>query len=422
MPTQMTILRIFVASPSDIIKERKILDKIVGRLNTQLGPLCGINFKLVQWETDTHPDIGEDAQSVINKQIGENYDIFIGILWARFGTPTKNAMSGTEEEFHNAYKRAKEDNNVKVMFYFSDSPISPSKMEAEQLAKINSFKSSLPSMGVYYGIYKTKEDFSRYVDLHLGEVMKEYGHTWGKKNDALKVKTELKEQVDQTDQVEQVDQAGMVGQADQTGLMGHAVVPIRVLVEQENTEEEGFLDLVISSVEEITSSSEAINRISAIMAENNQITQESTKEMNSLEKPINPSRAKIVINKFAEKQENFVQRMNVEIPILSKSFRSGIDGWTKSARLLKDFNSDNRPIIEGALDAIRKFKGAIGSARISTRTFKDTVESMPRLTTRFNHSKRLVVEMLGDLIDEYAFEESLSTEAEKIFVGLLENI
>ena len=43
------------------------------------------------------------------------------------------------------------------------------------------------------------------------------------------------------------------------------------------------------------------------------------------------------------------------------------------------------------------------------------------MTTRFNHSKRRVVEMLGTLIDEYTVEESLCEEAEKVFVQIMEN-
>ena len=42
--------------------------------------------------------LGIDAQDVINRQLGE-YDIFLGIMNTRFGSPTHRADSGTEEEF-----------------------------------------------------------------------------------------------------------------------------------------------------------------------------------------------------------------------------------------------------------------------------------------------------------------------------------
>ena len=52
-----------------------------------------------KWEKDVFPAFGEDSQDVINKQIGTDYNIFVGIMWKKFGTPTSRAESGTEEEF-----------------------------------------------------------------------------------------------------------------------------------------------------------------------------------------------------------------------------------------------------------------------------------------------------------------------------------
>ena len=66
-----------------------------------------IRFELVMWETDTFPSIGKDAQSIINEQIGDDYDIFVGLMWTRFGTPTPRAGSGTEEEFNLALEKLK---------------------------------------------------------------------------------------------------------------------------------------------------------------------------------------------------------------------------------------------------------------------------------------------------------------------------
>ena len=111
----------------------------------------------------------------------------------------------------------------------------------------------------------------------------------------------------------------------------------------------------------------------------------------------------------------------MEIPILSTSFRSGIDKWTKSAKLWEDFKSDDKAVIVGAIEAIKKFKDAIGKAKTSTIIFRDAIQALPRLTTRFNHSKRMVVEMLDNLISEYSVEESLSGEAEKVFVNIIDN-
>jgi hypothetical protein len=59
-------------------------------------------------------------------------------------------------------------------------------------------------------------------------------------------------------------------------------------------------------------------------------------------------------------------------------------------------------------------------AQESTLGFRKAVQSVPRMTTRLNHSKRYLVEVLDKIVEEYQAVENLSTEAEKMFLDLLE--
>jgi hypothetical protein len=55
------------------------------------------------------------------KQIGDKYDIFIGMLSTKFGSRTPRAGSGTEEEFNRGYGRfIKNPNELRIVFYFKD--------------------------------------------------------------------------------------------------------------------------------------------------------------------------------------------------------------------------------------------------------------------------------------------------------------
>src|SRR4051794_22722397 len=99
MPTPLTGYRIFVASPGDVEAERQRLVQVVADLNRSKRR-HGIVLELRRWE-DMLPGPGEDAQAVINRQIGE-YDIFVLILWSRLGTETERAPSGTVEEYRMA--------------------------------------------------------------------------------------------------------------------------------------------------------------------------------------------------------------------------------------------------------------------------------------------------------------------------------
>jgi len=124
-----TVLEVFIASPGDVAPEREVLESVVSEFNLTWGDRHQVRLELLKWETHSRPAMGEDAQDVINRQIRDGYDIFLGIMWGRFGTATARADSGTEEEFQRAYDRLKNGDRVQIMLYFKDAGIAPSKLD-----------------------------------------------------------------------------------------------------------------------------------------------------------------------------------------------------------------------------------------------------------------------------------------------------
>jgi hypothetical protein len=101
------ILKVFVASPNDVIEERIALAKLIGDINdvlVYLAPEKQLRLELVPYETHAYPDLGR-PQDVINREIPIDYDIFVGIMCKRVGRPTDTADSGTVEEFSRACQR-----------------------------------------------------------------------------------------------------------------------------------------------------------------------------------------------------------------------------------------------------------------------------------------------------------------------------
>ena len=141
MPQTQTLFKVFVASPSDLAEERKILGEVIDDINRTESDAHNIILKLLKWETDSRPGFRRGGpQDVINQQIGNDYDIFLGIMWGRFGSPTPRAGSGTEEEFDRAVSRWKDSpERIRIMFYFKKADISPSA-DPEQLAQVQAFK------------------------------------------------------------------------------------------------------------------------------------------------------------------------------------------------------------------------------------------------------------------------------------------
>ena len=125
MPRTVITYKVFLASPGDVKEERGIVKKVIETYN-QIHSSDNIRLELLCWEDSTHPSFGDYPQDVVNSQIGDDYDVFIGILWSRFGTPTLEYKSGTEEEFYRAYERYNNGDDVELMVYRKDESVSPS--------------------------------------------------------------------------------------------------------------------------------------------------------------------------------------------------------------------------------------------------------------------------------------------------------
>jgi hypothetical protein len=166
---EIKIIRCFIASPSDTTEEREICEKVFSKINSGIGVPYKFHLESIRWENDVHPGIGSDGQDVINRQVKDKYDLFIGIMYMKFGSPTKRADSGTEEEFNIAYEKAKGLKNLEIMFYFNDKPISPTLIDIEQLQKVTSFRENVLKQKCMYSMYNGLDDFESKLENHLNQ-------------------------------------------------------------------------------------------------------------------------------------------------------------------------------------------------------------------------------------------------------------
>lgn len=136
-------LSVFLASPGDVQAERDEAREVIEEMNRTVGREKGVVLEAVGWETHTYPAYGQDPQGLVNDQIGDMtlYDLFIGIMRDRFGSPTPRAGSGTQEEFERAVEAFQRRGNPAIMLYFSTAPSCLATPEAaEQRAAVLRFK------------------------------------------------------------------------------------------------------------------------------------------------------------------------------------------------------------------------------------------------------------------------------------------
>lgn len=167
---EVKIYKCFIASPGDTENEREICDRVFQEINKTQGQQFSFRIESKKWENDARPSFGESAQDVINKQLVKDFQLFIGIMFTRFGVPTKNAESGTEEEFNLAYKNK---DNVEIMFYFNDEKINPNRIDTDQLNKVKAFKNKLSDNGGLYSKYIGAVDFEKKLRNHLQQYFME---------------------------------------------------------------------------------------------------------------------------------------------------------------------------------------------------------------------------------------------------------
>lgn len=87
LPLAVNLIRTFLASPADASEERVIVQKVVGELNRSIARSIGVFLDLVRWE-DFIPGMGRPQQIILDQANIEETDLFVGVLWNRFGTPT----------------------------------------------------------------------------------------------------------------------------------------------------------------------------------------------------------------------------------------------------------------------------------------------------------------------------------------------
>lgn len=135
-----------ISCPSDVQEELEIILKTIDEINMTVGEENGVNIKCLYWKNSSNPDSGDSGQNIINKQLLSKADGVIALFWTKFGTPTEQYGSGTEEEIEKAILQGKN-----VMLYFSNKPIKPNMINHEQYSRVLDFKERYSGLFAEYG-------------------------------------------------------------------------------------------------------------------------------------------------------------------------------------------------------------------------------------------------------------------------------
>lgn len=184
MPKNIVQYDLLISCPGDITSEISIIEDAVLQFNTQFSDALGISVRTKHWHKNSYARSGGKPQALLNEQFVKDCDAAVAILWTRFGTPTDEYGSGTEEEVEIMLSTGKQ-----VFMYFSDKPLSPSQMNEESYKKVQAFRDKYKDRGIYF-TYSSDEEFKTLFFAHLSQYFlseKRVAEVKGERHSELKI-------------------------------------------------------------------------------------------------------------------------------------------------------------------------------------------------------------------------------------------
>lgn len=368
MAKSITRYSIFLATPSDLEYERNEINNFINELNLSYGNSNNIHLNLLKWETHSAPAITNSyTQDIINNDIGDEYDLFIGLLWKKFGTPTELASSGTEEEFLRAVHRYKNGENIQIMIYFKNEMVSLNDIDPLQLNKVNEFKKSLKDKGVYYSSFSSIEDLGNKLRIHIPKRIS------GLKNNHEESSLAVLVPVTQKDE---------------------SIMP--------SDEDYGFFDYMIEFETLLWSSTNALNSINTATHKVGDLIDDMSTELNLLNK--NGTQPIQYVQHFkmtAKVLLEYVEKLKIETPSFYGNFESSMKIGLKFINTFSIFDGEEyERNLNNLYESSLVLKGNMPNAIDGMIGFQKIVKRLPKIQSNINFASRALDTQLNDLLNK----------------------
>ena len=145
MPSTRKILRAFLASPGDLQEERQAIRDVVAEFNDSWADELGYQVELLGWE-ETVAGYGR-PQHLINQEV-DRCDLFIGMIWKRWGTPPSRDSeftSGFHEEFERSMVRREWSDSPEISLFFKTIPEEFTIDPGDDLKRVLEFREQIIS-------------------------------------------------------------------------------------------------------------------------------------------------------------------------------------------------------------------------------------------------------------------------------------
>lgn len=153
---------LLLSCPGDVVERYyQVVKDCVESFNKSIGEANRVTVTVKHWSTDSYAQSGGKPQEILNNQFVHECDFAVALLWTRFGTPTDEYGSGTEEEISDMLSAGKQ-----VFMYFINEAKRPSDFDSQQFENVQRFKEEYSKKGEYFSVEDTG-DFKTLFTNHL---------------------------------------------------------------------------------------------------------------------------------------------------------------------------------------------------------------------------------------------------------------
>lgn len=167
---QAVVIRVFVASPTDMKVERDAAVRVITEWNAAHSLDRGAIIEAVRMESHAQAALGNHPQEIINSELLGRCDLLLGMFYSKLGTPTDHEKSGTVQEINEFIEMKGPD---KVLLFFSQRNY-PNDINTTDLNRLRKFKDDMKSQGLYIGFEDSagfESVFRHQLEMRMNKIL-----------------------------------------------------------------------------------------------------------------------------------------------------------------------------------------------------------------------------------------------------------
>lgn len=408
MAKSITLLTIFISGTSETDADRTALKGILQNLSQIIELTQNTSIRVVTWPDDFNPGVNEDPQMEIKRQLKNEYDIYLGLLGSRFGSPTPRAESGTVEELYDAIAQFHQDtSSLRVLFYFKKSNDNTLSLDTKQLQQVQDFKENLSELGV---LYKEIKDTNELLEVVPKDLLKLIVNDWPvdrwneieldqakikkiieiaeaerdlKKNEPQNLEEEILSNISDADDEDDDDDFYLIDTLQNLHEANESMIQNLNQMSEYTTKLGTVASSQSGEIEMINSRLAVTTGVGGSRQNQELVTQFSN-----------------VLNVIAEEMEDYSKKMNPHVTNLPAEINAFLENYSelyKYQRSVPD-NQQNNDDIEKAFDTLESFVRTMSGTKDSIISFQSSVAELPAFTRKFKRARKRTSNTIGQLV------------------------